>query len=84
MHRDRLGLHPLQPYLLHQYVNRQKHVVRPSLNKQTDWASNTDSLSYHLTLEYDNTLAMNRPESTTTSLEVDEQVTLAAPLFGPV
>jgi hypothetical protein len=43
-----------------------------------------DSLSYHLTLEYDNTSSMNRLENTMTSLEEDDQMILVAPLFGSV
>jgi hypothetical protein len=48
MHKGRFGSHPLRPCLPDQPVDRQKLVVPPSPNKQTDWVSNTNSSSYHL------------------------------------
>jgi hypothetical protein len=48
------------------------------------WASNTDSLLYHPTLEYHNTSVMNILESTMTSLEEDDQAILFAQSFGLV
>jgi hypothetical protein len=59
-------------------------VVSLSQNKQTDWASNMDSSSYHPTLELDNTSVMNKLESTMTSLQEDDQTILAALSFKPV
>jgi hypothetical protein len=59
-------------------------VVPPSPNKQTDWASNTDSLSYHPTLEYDNTSVMDRARRSMPSLEEDDQVILVVLPFGPI
>jgi hypothetical protein len=47
MHRGCFRLHPLCPCLLDQLVNRLKLVVSPSPNKQTNWASNTNSSPYH-------------------------------------
>jgi hypothetical protein len=84
MHKGHFGLHPLRPCLPDQHVNRQKLVVPPSPNKQTDWASNTDSLSYHPTLEYDNTSVMDRARRSMPSLEEDDQVILVVLPFGPI
>ena len=84
MHRGRFGSHPLRPCLPDQHVNRQKLVVPPSPNKQTDWASNTNSSSYHPTHEQDNTSAMDRTGRTMLSLEEDDKAILVVLPFGSV
>jgi hypothetical protein len=84
MHRGRFGLHPLRSCLPDYPINRQKLVVPPSPNKQTDWASNTISSSYHPTHEHDNTSAMDRTGCTMLSLEEDDKVILVVLPFGSV
>jgi hypothetical protein len=84
MHRGRFGSHPLRPCLPDQLVNRQKLVVPPSPNKQTNWASNTNSSPYHPTHEQDNTLVMDRMGCTMLSSEEDDKAILVVLPFGSV
>jgi hypothetical protein len=84
MHGGHFGSHPLRPCLPYQPVNRQKLVVPPSPNKQTDWASNTNSSSYHPTHEQDNTSAMDRTGRTMLSPEEDDKAILVVLPFGSV
>jgi hypothetical protein len=84
MHKGRFGSHPLRPCLPDQPVNRQKLVVPPSPNKQTDWASNTNSSPYHPTHEQDNTSAMDRTGRIMLSPEEDDKVILVVLRFGSV
>jgi hypothetical protein len=83
MHRGRFGSHPLRPCLPDQPV-RQKLVVPPSPNKQTDWASNMNSSPYHSTHEQDNTSAMDRTGRTMLSPEEDDKAILVVLPFGSV